>query len=520
MRESVLPFLSVLVDAQIRILSPESLVMDLKFDGPPHPGLPSGTILGSTSTFGVPFFDQHVKGRILYARPTREQHCTAQDYDIPDLPKGQEVVRIVMVDRGECSFVEKVRIAQDYKGAQAVIIVDNKGLSPAKIKHVIVGDDGHLGGQLLRIPSVLISRKEGEMIKKAVLGGKKVLAELAWDVPTGNVATFDFWHSSGSREASNFLVEVAPYVHRLRWNMQYRPHFHIFSFGKDAKDFNGLCLPEGEKLPRPRPTQDDEDRPDDDRRLQSRSGGGRYPGGRYCATDPDGDGPITGMDVVMENVHQYCIWETGRMIPPASFLDHDGLTFEKQRATYSPNYWNYITLFHSNCKINGTTPKTRFGPTCSRLVRGKIPNATGTNFKAVEDCMVGKAEILEQEMRDHAWSPLAARINGWRYAGQLDVVGVIKALCSGLRTRPNECEDLQYTKYTFDSVRSVRKTSGISFVTAMIIFVFLVGAIVFFLYVYVQYLKKGMRSSVREEVFLEVTHSRFQKDKYMALDGD
>jgi hypothetical protein len=134
--------------------------------------------------------------------------------------------------------------------------------------------------------------------------------------------------------------------------------------------------------------------------------------------------------------------------------------------------------------------------------------------------MVGKVEILEQQMRDHAWSPLAAQINGWRYAGPLEVVSVIKGLCSGfrLKKKPQECEDLQYTRYTFDKVRIVRNISGVGFLSATVLLVFLVAAIVSIIFVYVRYLKKIMRSSVREEVMLEVTHTRYQTIDYAALE--
>jgi hypothetical protein len=475
--------LSVLVSGQIHILSPSSLISQFQ-QLPTQPGVAPGTILGSTATFGTPFYDQRVKGRIRYARPDRDHHhCTEQGYDIPDLPQYQnsEAVRIVMVDRGECTFVTKVRIAQDYKGAQAVIVVDNQHLSPGEIQHLIMADDGW-GGQMTKIPSILISGKEGDILKNAVLAGEEVLVELAWDVPMQNVAHLDFWHSSGSREASEFLGEIADYVLLLRWKMQYRPHFHVFSLPKDAKEYNQLCLPA--------------------------DGGGKFPAGKYCATDPDGDGPITGVDVIMEDVHQYCIWQTGRMQPPAGIMDNLPSVI-KVPATFSPSYWNYILKFHESCKTTGSTPETRYGPICARLVRGQIPEISES---AVEDCILGKAAILEQQMKDQAWSPLAARINGWRYAGQLDAVQVIKALCSGFMTRPQECEDLRNRQY-----QVVRHISGVGFFSAVSSLCSLTASIVLLFYIYQRYLQKSVRAALREEVMLEV---RSQMTDYQQLDDN
>merc|ERR1712228_714593 len=42
-------------------------------------------------------------------------------------------------------------------------------------------------------------------------------------------------------------------------------------------------------------------------------------------------------------------------------------------------------------------------------------------------------------MMNVAWAPLAIRINGWRYAGNLEKDLVAKALCSGYTVQPPEC---------------------------------------------------------------------------------
>lgn len=56
--------------------------------------------------------------------------------------------RLQQVRRGGCHFAEKVKIAQDSKGASAVIIVDEAGSrrTPNDIKTIIMAD-----GELKRI---------------------------------------------------------------------------------------------------------------------------------------------------------------------------------------------------------------------------------------------------------------------------------------------------------------------------------------------------------------------------------
>lgn len=67
---------------------------------------------------------------------------------------------MILVDRGECTFVSKTRnIARS--GGQMAIIVNDKPYQ--QINNVIMSDDGTGNG--LKIPSVLISSKDGEILK-------------------------------------------------------------------------------------------------------------------------------------------------------------------------------------------------------------------------------------------------------------------------------------------------------------------------------------------------------------------
>ena len=62
----------------------------------------------------------------------------------------------LLIERGECSFVQKVRNAEE-AGAGLVIIIDN--LKGEDVSRLAISDDGSGAG--LRIPSMLISYEEG-----------------------------------------------------------------------------------------------------------------------------------------------------------------------------------------------------------------------------------------------------------------------------------------------------------------------------------------------------------------------
>ncbi|CAE8620077.1 unnamed protein product, partial [Polarella glacialis] len=149
---------------QVRIMAPDSLVGELSASG--------GRIDGSTATFGAPFYGERILGQLLWGESAGKHHCTADDYSVPTpqefMPPGKtykevRLINIVLVERGTCSFVTKVKVARQKK-AHAVIIVDkeNSNLTAHDIRRVIVADDGY--GANVDIPSILVSREEGQKL--------------------------------------------------------------------------------------------------------------------------------------------------------------------------------------------------------------------------------------------------------------------------------------------------------------------------------------------------------------------
>ncbi len=67
--------------------------------------------------------------------------------------------KIVLLDRGNCSFVTKVRNAER-AGASLVVVIDDRS---EDIKNVIMGDDGT--GTGIRIPAMLIGKESGKILK-------------------------------------------------------------------------------------------------------------------------------------------------------------------------------------------------------------------------------------------------------------------------------------------------------------------------------------------------------------------
>ena len=68
------------------------------------------------------------------------------------------MIPIILVKRGECSFVKKVRNIER-AGGKAGVVVDDK---MEDVQYVIMSDDGTGSG--IRIPSMLIGRSDGQLL--------------------------------------------------------------------------------------------------------------------------------------------------------------------------------------------------------------------------------------------------------------------------------------------------------------------------------------------------------------------
>lgn len=393
--------LSVPSNAQIKVMSPQWLVGQF----PNH-----GKIQGSTSTFGAPFFGDDVIGKLVYGESTSgHQHCTADDYTLPDQDTEAAValrgfsensegrlINIVVVRRGKCSFTQKVKVAYE-KGAHAVIIVDREDsdLTWQSLQNVIVADDGY--GEEIHIPSILISKQDGAALIEAV-SNTTVTAQLSWDVPQDHVVSMDLWMSSGSSDSLQFLKEFSEKRKTLNEVMRFQPHYAVFSMASsDPAVYQGLCSDTT---------------------------------GNFCAEDPDSAGDITGKDVLAEDVRQLCIHELTKK-------DQTTLSGAKAPAVeYAEEFWNYVEQFEDACPLTGNAPHARFGTECSEKLMQKI----GVDVSKVQQCVASTQDSkLKKERDNSAWSPRALRINGWRYTGMMDSDLVTRAVCAGFTTKPKEC---------------------------------------------------------------------------------
>lgn len=77
--------------------------------------------------------------------------------------------QIALIDRGNCTFIEKVTFAQN-AGAKAVVVINNVPGNPITM--------GGTGGTGITIPSIMITQADGSILKNTLNGGQTVKVSL------------------------------------------------------------------------------------------------------------------------------------------------------------------------------------------------------------------------------------------------------------------------------------------------------------------------------------------------------
>jgi hypothetical protein len=122
----------------------------------------AGTYAVGTASFGPPLMPDGITGDVILAQDAANAvGSSTTDACSPLTNVAQVAGKIALVDRGTCTFVIKVKNAQN-SGAIAVIVVDNQP-----------GPAAGMGGidPTIAIPSVRISQADGNLIKNELAVG-------------------------------------------------------------------------------------------------------------------------------------------------------------------------------------------------------------------------------------------------------------------------------------------------------------------------------------------------------------
>ena len=155
-------------------------------------------------------------------------------------------------------------------GVAVGIVIDDKAET---VENVLMSDDGTGGG--IRIPSMLIAKPDGTKLltwfNNASVADKLqlvLMAEFVLPKEADNKVSFDFWLTSSSNRALDFLEDFAKFQVSLGDNIKFTPHYVFWEcVGCDQRYLEQDC----------------------------------YGGGKYCAIEQS-NSVISGKEIVMEDL--------------------------------------------------------------------------------------------------------------------------------------------------------------------------------------------------------------------------
>jgi len=359
--------------------------------------------------FGVPPYGGSIAQNVYYADSdlcdadvnTRGGY-PAREADKDGKMKPWPSPYILMVDRGGCTFVQKVRNAQR-SGAAGVVIADNTCLcsdqectasnnGACETTEPIMADDG--SGADISIPSFLMFKRDADAVKAELTSNRPVQIEMAWSLPSpDDRVEYDLWTVPSDQVSRDFLTSFKPVAEALGDRAYFTPHMYIYDGvrshcqGNDGENFcYNLCTNNG----------------------------------RYCATDPDNDldHGISGADVVRESLRRLCIWN--------HYGAEDGV---------GSVWWDYVREFMERCSsadyfANEDCVKDAYkhakveGTLIDRCMQdsGGLEKDTANAFLDIE--------IGSQAQRGVVVVPTAF-VNTAAIRGALTVGNVFSAICAG-----------------------------------------------------------------------------------------
>ena len=353
---------------------------------------------------------------------------------------------IVMVDRGNCSFVVKVRNAQNI-GASAVIIVDNKVEDPER---VVMIDDGTAGN--IFIPSVLISAADGRVLREYIKSHKDdiVRMQMTFEMPNPDSRVeYEIWMSSEQPKIRRFLVDFAPMAKKLSFNALMNPHYVLW--------YCIECMDKGY-------VEEHKD---------------CVSAGRYCAPDPDADGPRTGREIVIEDLRQICVFK-----------------YAEQKKKYSI-WWDYVAAY-GECEFTetcATNSLKKAGIVEKDIKTCMDESVMGSNLNVADNSLLRDERELMIERGIFFYPSLI--INNQTFRGDLEAEEVLMAICAGFRVKPEYCEE--YFENIDEEGKTVTK-KGVSGSTIMIIVLFSVLLLLAILFFYRKWLRRDMNIRMKAEV--------------------
>lgn len=327
---------------------------------------------------------------------------------------------ILMMDRGNCSFVQKVRNAQ-HLGAAGVIIADNICLCndmecikhyredhsgsdtiPCEQNEPIMADDGS-GGDI-DIPAFLVMKHDADIWKEQMMEeDQKIQLQMSWTLPApDDRVEYELWTTPSEHVSEEFQKNWKNVARVFEKHIYFTPREYLYDGSrfdceveKNRVICDSLCTNQW----------------------------------KYCAMDPDYNinQGTSGADLVVESLRRICVWK--------HYGAEDGIGIK---------YWDYISEFFTRCdNVDFFSNKSCVD---DALKRAKV------DVNTIEHCMedsggvqAGRNTFLDLEIAAQARRGVVILptiyVNSVALRGALTENTLITAICAGFvgDTAPAVC---------------------------------------------------------------------------------
>lgn len=440
----------------------------------------------SLANFGVIPYGHSLIGRIYYD-PENADGCEPfGDFDFSKDPDDKDhPTPIILVNRGTCTFVKKVRNIE-HAGGRLGIVIDGKN---EDVSNVIMSDDGT--GMGITIPSLLIGKTDGKVLidflaehggthymkKKSNTtsdrednedieddedddssnnkkGGAKTndqkLVEQAallvtFEMPHPDQRVeYDIWYSSIDDRALDFITDFQKYDEMLGDKVLMTPHFVSWKCNECELEFKKEeCFGDG----------------------------------KYCAIlHPNVKLP--GKEILLEDLRQRCI-------------------YQKHPTSHRAVFWDYVRKVHQDCQGYINADCSKQAHSALKLDYQETMACVNDTFKRGDSNDFKQDNTALAEEKQY-WNDYGAHfypsivINNRTYRGSFEPEAVFNSICAGFKSPPKIC-------HTFDQ-KHESIIQGIQGMTIVYIIVGLILLNIILIYCYRRFSQREMKEDMRMHV--------------------
>jgi hypothetical protein len=361
--------------------------------------------------FGSSPFGKEIESNIFYTTKTL---CNDEPSSGAP-PSIEQEGYILMVNRGGCTFVEKVRNAQN-ENATAVIFADDKCLcrsgdacvshEPCNKYEPVLDDDGT--GDDIEIPSMILMKQDADALRDMLMFGTMIRVKLSWPAQKAvdGPVEYSLWTTPDDLMSAEFLSTFKEAAIALGDKARFVPQMYTTDGTEEECRYSAGAI---EPCP------------------GKCTNFGRYcePKSYYDLEQYDQKGAL----MVVESLRRQCIWHM--------YGSADGV---------GALWWDYVEQWMLQCS------KSRYSASCAE----KVFEQVGVDQRQVNKCMEDSGDFwtdagnifmdnaLEARIQADIYVAPTALVNGAALRGRLTYGSMLNAICWALpegQAKPAICSE-------------------------------------------------------------------------------